>query len=108
MSFFKEGKRLSNNYVHENFTPKRIFIMAHENPMPGVVDMLRNEKPVRVKYYSPTVAFIITGKEPVGEEEKQATQVIGLKRKLLYRKQLQRKRKDNSLILSFFIDNAIT
>ena len=45
MSFFKEGKRLSNNYVHENFTPKRIFIMAHENQMPGVVDMLRNENP---------------------------------------------------------------
>ena len=37
--------------------------------LPSVIDMLRNEKPVYIYYYSVGNAGLKTGKEPVGEEE---------------------------------------
>jgi hypothetical protein len=39
-----------------------------ESAITGVIDMLRNEKPIQV-YFAAGSAFLRTGNEPVGEEE---------------------------------------
>jgi len=67
--FYKDSQELPDNFANESTTPKRAYLRMHVSQMDKIVDMLRNEKPCRVVYYSPTLAYIYTGKEPVGEEE---------------------------------------
>jgi hypothetical protein len=39
-----------------------------ESSIPAVIDMLRNEKPVKV-YFASGSGFLLTGDEPIGENE---------------------------------------
>ncbi len=51
-------------------TPGHIALQFHEQHMPALIDMLRNEKPVMLSYSESTkVARISTQQEPVGEQE---------------------------------------
>ena len=48
---------------------KRVSAYMHVHNYPDVIDLLRNEKPIRLSFYAPTV-WISTGSlEPIGEEE---------------------------------------
>ena len=67
--FFKEGQIIPDNTQRTNTDPIRVYLKASVSQMPGVVDMLRNEKPCYVRYNSPKLAFIFTGQELIGEEE---------------------------------------
>jgi len=67
--FYRDGQEIPDNHSIETYDPKRAFLKMHERQIDTVVDMLRNEKPCKVYYSSPTYAFIYTGKEPIGEEE---------------------------------------
>lgn len=66
--FYKEGQEIPNNQMYgSNLT--RVYLRASETQMPGIVDMLRNEKPCSIFYANPTSTSLFTGKEPIGEEE---------------------------------------
>ena len=67
--FYRDEQTLPNNSSFELSDPKRAYLRMHEHQLDRVVDMLRNEKPCRIYYTGPTLAYIYTGKEPVGEEE---------------------------------------
>jgi len=67
--FYRDGQTIPNNSSNETSTPKRAYLRMYERQIDTVVDMLRNEKPCRIYYSSPTHATMYTGKEPVGEEE---------------------------------------
>ena len=69
VNFYKDSQKLPNNSAHEKVTPKQAYLSMHEHQLARVVDMLRNEKPCRVYYSSPTYAYVSTGAELVGEEE---------------------------------------
>jgi hypothetical protein len=49
-------------------SPAWIRIYMPEATLPGVIDMLRNEKPISV-YFASGSGFLLTGNEPVGESE---------------------------------------
>ncbi len=67
--FYRDGQVIPNNSANERVDPKQVHLKMHESQLDTVVDMLRNEKPCRVHYRTPTFAYLYTGPEPVGEEE---------------------------------------
>ena len=67
--FYRDGQEIPNNSSYEKTSPMRTYLRMHERQIDSVVDMLRNEKPCKAYYNSPTFALIYTGREPVGEEE---------------------------------------
>mgnify|MGYP001295614020 CR=1 FL=1 len=47
-----------------------VMLSYHRRDLPALIDLLRNEKPVRFTWFATTrIARISTGKEPLGEEE---------------------------------------
>ena len=56
MHSHRDGKVITNNSINETINPKRIFLQMHERHIDTVVDMLRNEKPCKIYYSSPTYA----------------------------------------------------
>jgi len=65
--FFPDGTPL-NPPVHDPGN-KRVYLHVNLCQYHEVMDLLRNEKPLYIYYYSPTNAALMSGKEPVGEEE---------------------------------------
>jgi hypothetical protein len=64
--YIPDSQPLPNNELRGG----RIFMYKHASQAAVDIDILRNEKPVQVVYYSPTRAWIHTaGWEPVGEGE---------------------------------------
>lgn len=69
INFYKDGQSIPDNGERTSSSITQVFLRASEKQLPGVVDMLRNEEPCSLYYYSATYGFVFTGKEPVGEEE---------------------------------------
>ena len=69
VNFYRDGQDIPDNSSLEKYDPKRVYLRMHERQIDSLVDMLRNEKPCKVYYSSPTNAYLYTGKEPIGEEE---------------------------------------
>ncbi len=67
--FYRDGQVIPSNSSDETTNPQQASLTMHERQLDTVVDMLRNEKPCYVVYSTPTIAYIRTGNEPVGEEE---------------------------------------
>lgn len=65
--FFPDGTPLAPP-VHDA-TNGRVYLHVNLCQYHAVMDLLRNEKPLYVYYISPTNAALMSGKEPVGEEE---------------------------------------
>lgn len=63
----KEGEPLPQNVQHSN---NILNIYFHESELQSIIDTLRNENPVYVKFHT-TLKWgsLSTGKEPVGEGE---------------------------------------
>jgi hypothetical protein len=69
INFYKDGQSIPDNGERTSSSTTQVFLRASEKQLPGVVDMLRNEKPCSLYFYSATYGSVFTGKEPVGEEE---------------------------------------
>ena len=65
--FFPDGTPLAPP-VHDP-TNGRIFLHLNLSQFAATAEIIRTEKPIYVYYFSPTNAALITGREPVGEEE---------------------------------------
>lgn len=69
ISFYKEGQTIPNNMTFPAKFFDQVLLRTTKNQMPGILDMLRNEKPCSVYYSSSTVAYVRIGTEPIDEEE---------------------------------------
>jgi hypothetical protein len=65
--FFPDGTALAPPVF--DATNGRIFLHFNLSQFHATMDLLRNEEPIFVYYGSPTNAALLSGKEPVGEEE---------------------------------------
>ncbi len=67
IKFHKEGP-LPNCTAPTQFG-QRFYGHMHFEQMPAMVDLLRNEKPIRLGWFAqnPNLFHLMTGKEPVGE-----------------------------------------
>ena len=65
--FFPDGTPLAPP-VHDP-TNGRAFLHLNLSQFDATIEILRTEKPIYLYYSSPTNAALMSGKEPVGEEE---------------------------------------
>lgn len=65
--FFPDGTPLAPP-IHDS-TDGRVFLHLNLSQFHAVLEMVRTEKPLYVYYQSPTNAGLMSGHEPVGEEE---------------------------------------
>jgi hypothetical protein len=65
--FFPDGTALAPPVFHSS--TNQAFLHFNLSEFGPTVDLLRNEKPVFLYYFSPTNAGLFTGREPTGEEE---------------------------------------
>lgn len=65
--FFPDGTPLAPP-IHDP-TNGRVFLHLNLSQFQAVMEMVRTEKPLYVYYQSPSSAAVMSGKEPVGEEE---------------------------------------
>ena len=70
INFFEKG-HLPEHTSHDRFWDNRTryFIAMNSDKLPAVLDLLRNESPVRFFYGSPTWAKIFSGDEIPGEDD---------------------------------------
>jgi len=64
--FFADDTSLNPPIYQNN---GRIFVHFNISQFQEISNIIRNEKPIYLYYYSPSNAGIQTGREPVGEEE---------------------------------------
>jgi len=62
MAFHKEGESVADNSFSSESS--YIHLRASETRMPGVVDMLRNEKPCWIRWESETEGYVFSGPNP--------------------------------------------
>ena len=65
--FFANDTPLNPAVYHSS--TQQVFVHYNLAQFHAILDMLRNEEPVYLYYYSPSNAGIFTGREPTGEEE---------------------------------------
>ena len=65
--FFPDGTELAPPVYHSS--SNRAFLHFNLSQFYATVELLRNEKPIYLYYFSPTNAGLYTGKEPTGEDE---------------------------------------
>ena len=71
LRFYPEGSTVPPNYVSTHGSGQKLYYVNYRYAQFGnVIDLLRNEKPIRFFFRDDTMAaYITTSKEPVGEEE---------------------------------------
>lgn len=69
LRFWSEEATLGNAREVDYGSQKVFYLNYHLNELDGIVDMLRNEKPISIYFSSPTFASVTTLSEPMGEEE---------------------------------------
>src|SRR5262245_35591349 len=66
VSFHEEGSIINEASIDAE---QRISLRLPRDRMAAVMDLFRNEKPVKLYYHSPTFAGLVISGEPVGEHE---------------------------------------
>ncbi len=67
LEFYPDGTDIAE--ASEDILNGRIFLRLPISRFTSFVDILRNETPIYLSYFSPGNAFIQTLHEPIGEEE---------------------------------------
>ena len=72
LSFYPEGTALPPNAKETHISGRPLFYVSYRYAqLANVVDLLRNEKPIRFFFRDDTmVSYVTTSDEPVGEGEK--------------------------------------
>jgi len=71
LRFYPDGAGLPPNRKVSHLSGKPIYYVSYRyNQLSNIIDLLRNEKPIRFFFRDDTMAaYLTTGPEPVGEEE---------------------------------------
>lgn len=71
LRFYPEGVVLPPNRKSTHVSGKPLYYVSYRyNQLSNVIDLLRNEKPIKFFFRDDTMAaYLTTGREPVGEEE---------------------------------------
>ena len=67
--FLHDGQALGQLQEQQTGGIERVIYWMYDHDYSDVVDMLRNEKPVFLRYVGPNYAYLNTGAEPTGEFE---------------------------------------
>ena len=73
--FEDDGTELPDPKSYGGRPPTHFSVYYYRSQYQGIVDLLRNERPVYFVWHSPAINMITTGKEAAGEEEKIAESI---------------------------------